>query len=406
MLNTNPKAKPEPLPVFARTLAELTPPTREEEARLIAAAQKIEALAPWTVLNEDDLFAVENPEEGGYGFVSVIGSLGDQAGVLLYRDVRSYFHLQEFTAQVEELDPDDAMEYAFELLKISQIQLMFQPKADMPPWDLEFLKRNKLNPRKNELAPAFCSLRTGFLPWQIDSAEARFLAVALEQLIVLAERPDFGPDLLDRTEKEKGGTITHDLFARVLDKASSKPGDPVWKDSRIKVEPPGPFLIEMPGWEGEAEVIAEKPVDDKPVELDFVASPSPVMEKDARPFFPELILMGRDGFVVEQEMTHEGFWPGSLPMFLTAVATMLVRLPKRPKTLLLRDPRLGAVAYMAENLGIEVQWVEDLPTLDDAIEEMMGFMTGGVPDLEELLSELPDFPGAIELPKLGKQKPH
>jgi hypothetical protein len=405
MLNTNPKAKPEPLPVFARTLAEMTLPTKEEEARLIAAAKKIEDLAPWEALNEDDLFAVENPEDGGYGFVGVIGGLGEQFGVLLYRDVRSYFHLQEFQKQVELIDPDDLPEFAFEMLKISQIQLMFQPKSDLAPWDLEFLKRNKLTARKNEPLPTFCSLRTGFLPWQVDSAEARFLAVALEQLIELAERPKFGSKLFDRKEKKTRDTVVHELFARVLDKAASKPGQPVWKDDRVKVEPPGPFLIEMPEWEGEAEAIAAKPADKTPVELDFVASPSPVMEKDARPFFPEIILMGREGFVVDQEMTHEGFWAGSQAEFISAVANMLVRLPKRPKTLLMRDPRLGAVAYMAQEMGIEVKWVEELPTLDNAIEEMMGFMGGGMPDIEELLSELPDFPGMIELPKLGK-KPH
>ena len=58
----------------------LQPPTIEQWRQLYDLADRVQELAPWQFLYEDELFGVRDANDGQDGFVSVMGHGGDQRG--------------------------------------------------------------------------------------------------------------------------------------------------------------------------------------------------------------------------------------------------------------------------------------------------------------------------------------
>ena len=66
-----------------------TEPTLDNWRRLYDLAGEIKRLAPWRWMGEDDLFAVQDPDTGKTGFVSIMGRGG----------AVSYTHLDVYKRQ-------------------------------------------------------------------------------------------------------------------------------------------------------------------------------------------------------------------------------------------------------------------------------------------------------------------
>ncbi|MCO5189290.1 MAG: hypothetical protein M9928_09370 [Anaerolineae bacterium] len=185
-------------------------PTQSQWQTLYAAAKAVQELAPWQWMTEVDLFGIEHPVTGELGFVSVMGQLGEHLAIAVYIGADG---LSGFTRLLE-LGP---MMTAEDVLLTPQLQASFENRSEITKRDYEVIKSLGLKFRGRQAWPQFRSHKPGYEPWYVNAAEARFLQIALEQLLHVADRyaededypPEFpGEKLLFRVpEANKEGVI-------------------------------------------------------------------------------------------------------------------------------------------------------------------------------------------------------
>ncbi len=393
-----------PLPPLALTFDQLARPSADEETRLLRAAERIWALVPWKTWSEDQIFVVRSPETQELGFVSVIGGSKQQFGIIVYRGAGAYFGLLDFIERIsmsqmppwlndlaasglnaDTMPPDlaafvkqmsDTMVDPTELLQIPQLQLNFDARKDLDPLDKEWLERNGYN-AKGRGFPTFRSFVPGYLPWWISSEDARFLAVALEQFLEVAGRKWFNWDSLEVKESGNRKPV-HELFARLPKVA--KNGDITWSDGRLKVSPDegGAYAVELDPDEELLERIEALPQGQTPLEMELVSFPAPLGGEQERPCFPSLLVAGSGGMVVGSETILCGSpSPYLLAPLLNAILKVLAAQRERPAALHFASPEMALLQAVGEMTDIPVRLLDQLETLDPAIEALMEAMESG-----------------------------
>ena len=402
----------------ALTLDELQQPSTQQSERLLELASRVYKNKPWKKLEEDEIFIVKNPDDGELLFVGAIGGAGEQSGVIVYRGVEAYFGLLDFIERASELPalpqiPEnapgaeemmalltEALSQAnfnpMELMQLPQLQLMFEPKAQLEEMDEKWLKRHSYK-ASGTAFPTFRSVASGFLPWWMSAREADLLIVALEQLLEVIERKDFSPDLLEILEagdEESEEDEGLDLFARVPTKEQD--GAVAWSDERLVVKPFSgePVQLQFSPDMERVERVLRLPASREVVEVAMVSLPTPLGDANTRPCFPTMLLLGHKGQVVAMETMHCGIGYALTPQIIEATIKLLSERDKRPKTLQFSSPDLDILNALGQKLGIAIEEVDELETLDPAIESLMEQMANV--DLDDLDAE--DF-DPKELPK-------
>ena len=367
------------------------------------AAGEIWTLAPWKKWGEDEIFAVQQPDTGDLGFVSVLGGGKEQFGIIVYRGADAYFQLLDFIERVSmagmppwlgdlaalgiEAEGMPADLSAFlqgmsdtsidptELLGIPQIHLDFESKKELDPPDLEWVGRHDYK-AKGRGYPMFRAFVPGYLPWWLSSDEARFLATTLEQFLEVARRKWAKWDELE-VKVSGRSKIVHDLFARLP--KTGKGGTVTWSDGRIKVSPNETvYAVELDPDEELLERIAALPKGQKTLEMELVSFPVPFGGEEERPHFPSLLLAGSDGTVAGyQPLACGSPSPYLVAPLLAAILKILAAQTERPAALVFASPEMAILGAVAEMTDIPAQMVTELPTLDPAIEELMAKMESG-----------------------------
>lgn len=416
--STAPKRRPLIAP--ALTLKELKRPAPEDEARLLKAAARLWEMKPWETWFESEIFAVQNPEDGRLGFVSVLGAGGEQFGVLVYDGPDALVQMLDLQERLGSSIPSELPDWIddpatspqllttlsdllaassgppdevdpMELLQIPQLQLMYETRRDLEPLDKGWLKRHNYKASGCGY-PTFRSLVPGYLPWFVSKEEVHLLATALEQLIEVASRLDFDSDVLEtKIEWSKNGTPSARVFARVP--YQGKDGVLCWRDETLKVSPdatddlrflPDPILLER---------IAALPPSSATFEMEVIQTPIPIAEKDARPYLPSVVMGGSYGMVAAIELVPCGFGPHMLAPLVQTILKILSEQIMRPALILYSSPEMLVLEMLGKHLGIKVQRVEELETLDPAIESFaQTFSAGQSPNLPDNWSAGGDKP--------------
>lgn len=139
-----------PTPELDDPLAELTarmaegPPTSyldnrlsaEDVAALFAAAAALYRLAPWKVLDDDQIIEVNIPEFDVHGAcLSIIGSLGESFGMILFGSLADYERMLELSAELEASGDLDKIDF-------DMTALNYERGADLPPGLRREVKRH------------------------------------------------------------------------------------------------------------------------------------------------------------------------------------------------------------------------------------------------------------------------
>ena len=383
----------------ALTLDELQRPTDEQSARLLALAKQVYKSKPWKKLEEEAIFIVRDPADDALLFVGAIGGAGEQAGVIVYRGAASYFGLLDFLERASELPAipqmaegleaadelmamlADALSQAnfnpMELMQLPQLQLMFEPRDQLEEGDEAWIKRHKYTATGAGF-PTFRGVSSGFLPWWISDKEADALIVALEQLLEVTGRKGFSPELFE-VHEIVSEDFALELFGRVAEKDAK--GALQWSDQRLIVEPPNETSRPQVALD-EAQIarIQALPASGDVVEVALLGMSSPFGDAESRPFFPTLLLLGYQGQVVANEMLGCGFGDALPSQIAGTLLQLLNERAKRPKTLQFSSPDLEIMNDIGERLGIAIEEVEELKTLDPALEMLVEQMENFDPD--------------------------
>lgn len=280
---------------------EKTLPAPETWSRLYALMAQVKEMAPWEWMYESDVFAVQDPENQEFYFVSVMGNLGEHLSIAVYLGSRAYQQLLAFATNP---DPGSTGE---ELMEISHLQASFEDRDQLTTQDRETIKQLGLKFRGRMAWPLFRSYRAGFAPWHLEAHEVRILTMALEQLLDVA--PRFGDDEIDFPEKN-GVFLT-----RV------RGDDGHWQDRILTVPPAEPESINIDIPKSIADAVRRSPRGRNILEADLFLMPGMFGDRGARPQMAYIFM------VVDRA---SGAILAGEPMYAeTTFADMLAQVPRR-----------------------------------------------------------------------------
>lgn len=340
-----------------------SPPSNHEWQALYEAANQFYSLRPWEWMMDSEMFGVLNPETGETGYCCVMGNLGElyALGVYLGTDgLESYLMIQEGALTAE--DPD--------LLHYQRcLMASFEDRDALDKPDLKTIKDLKLKFRGRNSWPVFRSYRPGYFPWYLTAEEARFLTIALQQTLDIAQRLKDDSELLEPPEEEL-------YLVRV---AEITDGKQMWKDRWLLPAPienkSAPVTVEAVDesrLQGIKDASAAYP---GTWEVDFFYAPTPIAE-EGRPYFPYLLIcVDRDshfilGFHLAQPGEH-------LAEFQNKFLEVLEESRSLPKRISVEKEDLFDLLLPATTrLGIRMTLVESLETIDDVRDSLFAFSMG------------------------------
>lgn len=326
---------------------------REEWRRLYETAVRLRQMAPWTWMDETDIFALRCPGSQEPVFVSIMGALGEHLAISVYLGAGA---LGEFWDQQE----DRPVWPGEHIVDIPQLQAMYVDRADLMADERALVKSLGFTFHGRQSWPVFRSYRPGYMPWMLEAAEVSILACALEQALDVCPRVQALPAILQPGDDDA-----------YLLRTQRGDGGREWIDEIITV----PAALDLPEEteleEAEVGRLAGLPRRKSELEVDFFPLMFGIQEsKDRRPLDPYVLLIAdkKTGNVQAPDMmtieTTLHALVRSLPLKL---GTQLAKNGWLPQAIVVRAPLLATMLMpLARALRIELTLADDLPAVDDA----------------------------------------
>lgn len=240
---------------------------------LYQAAIAFQQAAPWEWMDNEDLFAIENPGDAEVGYCSILGAGGEEFGLGIFLGEDGYHRYIKVIS--EEVEPEDLEES----MMVRGISMLFVDRDVLQKKDREVIRSLGLRFRGRNAWPFFRSQRSGYAPWFLEKGEVLFLSAAIQQSLVVADEVRGGK--LDLSEGEPEN-LTLTRFYR----------DGKWHEEWRKAPKLGQQQethaenidlvkeAELYLLRGRAGAITER------WELDIFALPIPIGPRSRRPHFP------------------------------------------------------------------------------------------------------------------------
>ena len=344
-----------------------SPVSVAEWERLYELAVKLKALEPWEWMDEQDIFGVQNPENGEIGFVSIMGMLGEHLSMCVYLGAEGLHGYWDMSDPITDLENNP-----FAMFEVPQLQVSFEDREMLEKQDRDIIKKLGLKFRGNQNYPLFRSIKPGFMPYFVESEESRFLIYAMEQTLAMLPRFYDEEYLLPNPDEEL-------ILVRVPEQQN---GNLVWRDEIKPIPPP-----ETP------EIVFEIPVkliDDQKkapqskglvLEIDLFYAPMPVGEKGKRPFIPKMLLIteAKRGLILGCELIKpEETIPESIAKVPLHLIENLLKLKERPSEIHVSSGLLfEAFKTFTQQINVKLCQVDMLPTMDEAKESLSSYFGPG-----------------------------
>lgn len=153
--------------------------TNDEWRNLYDMAIRFRDLKPWNIVSGAEIFAVQNPEDGEIAYCSIMGELGQVYALAAYvgqEGLETYFEMEN---SAEEGNPEA-------LFSQKCLMVSFENREYVDKQDIKVIRELEYKFRGKNQWPVFRSLEPGYVPWFLNSYQARFLTVILEQALEVA----------------------------------------------------------------------------------------------------------------------------------------------------------------------------------------------------------------------------
>ena len=318
---------------------------------------QVKEMAPWEWMYESDVFAVQDPGNQEFYFVSVMGSLGEHLSIAVYLGARAYYRLVSFAERA------GVGASADELLEIAHLQASFEDRDQLTTQDRDTIKQLGLKFRGKMAWPLFLSYRAGFAPWHLEAAEARILTLALEQLLDVA--PRFEDEEIDFPEERSIFLI------RV------RGNDGRWQDRIGTIPPAEPESVDIEIPKAAADAVRRLRRSHNVLEADLFLMPGMFGERGSRPQMASIFM------VVDK---NNGAILSGEPLYMeTTFAAMLAEVPKRMVQICLKmqgvpaEIQVGServewlLSSLSSIMDCKIKRVHRLRALDNARDAMFQF---------------------------------
>lgn len=337
--------------------------SQQEWAALFEAAIAFKQLKCWEWMYDRNVFGVQNPETGEIGYCCVMGQLGEVLALNVYpgpKGFASYRLLQELGQSGVS---GDALGPHALLNTQCCVMASFEDRAELHEQDLRIIKRLGLKFRGKKEWPMFQSYQPGYLPWFVTRSEGRFLTVALQQAIHVAENMRVNPHWLDSSDDE-----ARKIMVRMCENGTWKE---VWEDPPAYEAPPLiPIINELQ--------LAQLKKANFPRQgiwaADCMVLPMPIQD-GTRPYYPYgFPVLSSEGQLVGMELFHSEELQAKLPQAFLNLLTNRQRLPQSlrvgsERTFVLLEP-------ITRKLQIPLQRAQSIPELEFFLQGMDAYFGG------------------------------
>jgi hypothetical protein len=320
---------------------------------LLDAVDEFKALQPWKWLDDDQIFAVEDPETDDFIFCSILGSGGMEYGLAAYIGSDGMHFLQNLLSG-KNIDHS---------LYIQQrcILLSFSNREDLSKEDYQLLKDYGRTYRGKNQWPQFRSFIPGFHPWKLDDDEVRRFSKWMEEILYICNLTKENPDLV---ESFNG---TH-VFASLFDDQANE-----WFNGFITIQKNNRFEENIPILVNELEMQVLKKLKTRlnmslEFECDYFFSPVQNSPNE-RPYYPRLAiaLERENGLIVYNDMLNMS---NDIAAAQRGLANLMMRLNGIPKELIVREDIVTYIRPLAEKFKIKLIAVKSLPIIKKVLKEM------------------------------------
>lgn len=365
------------------------PPLLEEWHALYDAALEFKKVAPWEWMWDSDIFSVQNPLNGEFGYLCVLGRNKESFGLIVYlgqEGLESYLKVAE--SEINPGNPD--------AIHVNKCLLAsFDDKEYLTNEDLAVIKNLGLRFSGRKFWPQFQSYRPGYFPWQLTKDEAVYLTLCLHQAKEVALRFKESPDMLEPSKPDH-------YFTRIPQKEGAILK---WKDGWHKPT----FMREM--------LTIRQTIDESRLEnikllnrqknavweIDFFYAPAYIAEKGKRPYYPILFLwVDQDSYFVHS--THLTAPDKYRIEFVEQCLKAFESSKVLPGEIQVRKEELLAyLESLTQRLGIRLKIVHKLNAVDDARKSMREFF--GKEKRITRYGSSDDEPFLRTEPKIGRNDP-
>ncbi len=332
-------------------------PQPEEWRQLYTAADKVRALSPWSFMEENFVFGVEDPTTGEIGYCSVLGGLGEVFAFVVYEGAEGLAGIRRLVNEVEGVPPDMIFEIQHALMA------SFEDREELRKEDLKTIRELGLKFRGKKHWPMFRHYQPGYLPWFLTGPQVRFLTLCLEQAL----------DVLPRFREDH--TLLYEVNAdrHLVRICNFVQGKAQWQDVIMPIPPiPPKSLPEIPVDEvGIARIRQQSKGRSGSWEVGYLYAPTPIQESPSdRPFFPRLMIVCEEetGIVLTFHMERDDSTPTA---FRDHLLEFFLSHHYLPAHLSVNHPIMAVIlSPICRKLGIDFDVPRSLPTVEFAISEM------------------------------------
>lgn len=331
-------------------------PEVEEEALkgMVEAAKRVSQEKPWEHLHSNQIVMFDFPEEEEPHFVSVMGSLGEQFGVMVYRGWDGYRSLKSVFAD------GFGSDY---LTELDALSVSFEDREDLTKEEYSFLKDLGYSFRGKKRWPVFRSYEPGLLPSLPDEWDAHFLTDLLEGVLAVAEIAKKGNHLPEFGMEEKILAFSGDPDGQMIPFYVPVPEAPPIPDVGLQLR------------ELDIKRLLKLPAGNLSLEFDLFSAPTAVHDEETEITYFPLVALGVDrevGVSVFYEMI-----PNPLPedVAQAALANCMIRTGTIPGELHVKDRTAAFLKPLLDKLGIVPVIHSRLPMIEELrvqLERRMG----------------------------------
>ncbi len=322
---------------------------------LYAAVMHYHATRPWSVIDDDLVFGVEDPASGTIGWCSVLGAAGELCGLAVY-DGAAGLALYRAILR-DEVSPDEVQTTQQGFI------VAFGARNELEPDEREVLRALGIRPRGREAWPMVRALTPGYLPALPDATGSRRLITVMEQVLAVAQSTTDAPD-----------EIAPDADGRLLVRRQAR-AEAAWTSVRLKPADPPALLVP-----GVPDDLRARRVHDLPQraglawECDYAYAPIPIEDTRGAPGYAAVVLIvdHASGIIVETRLGPPPLDPAFLQdVFLATIETGRVR----PSVVHVRtNVTRASLAPLAAAAGFRMERSATLPMLEEARASMVAAM--------------------------------
>jgi hypothetical protein len=336
-------------------------PSKSDWAVLYQAAITFKETAPWEWMDNESLFAIENPDDREIGYCSVLGAGGEEFGLGMFVGEKGYERYRNLIS--EEVAPDDLEENTM----TRSLTMLLVDRDVLQEEDHKIIRSLGLRFRGRNAWPFFRSQRPGYVPWFLDKSEARFLTAALHQALGVANEVHSGKLELCAPEPE-------DLVFTRCYRGDRWLGQ--WREAPAPIRRRGARAKSIDAVrEAELHLLSSRAskVSDT-WELDIFMLPMPIGSESERPYFPSCFLLveRKLGLVLGTNLTK--------PWLTTAekqdeILQILTKVNQIPSEIRVRSNKVKQIAEPVTSiLGIKLR-VGPLPVLEQVKASLRNYLS-------------------------------